>query len=143
MTIYQHKVQIWFWQLHVSIARATLLLLRSGESVRKAVRSDRKAYLAEVQTRVARQDIRNPRELFQALRKAFPATFSARRGGFKPLPQLLTEQGEVALSSEERMHRWRTFFADQEAGFPVSDAQYVSELRLQRRLIVRSDSVFE
>ena len=137
------KVQIWFWQLHVSIARATLLLMRSGESVRKAVRSDRKAYLAEVQTRVARQDIRNPRELFQALRKAFPATFSARRGGFKPLPQLLTEQGEVALTSEERMHRWRTFFADQEAGFPVSDAQYVSELRLQRRLIVRSNSVFE
>ena len=133
----------WFWQMHVSIAQAVLFLLRTGPRVRKAVRQDRVQYLVEVKDRIAQQDLRNPKELFKALRKAFPVARNSRKSSFKPLPQLLDASGEYASSQEERMQRWRTYFAEQESGFPVTDVQYVHELGQQKRLLRHALPVFE
>ena len=136
-------LHLWFWQMHVSVARAMLFLVRTGSHVRHAVRRDRRQYLDNIKQDVACQDIKNSKELFAALRRAFPCTRSARRGGLKPLPQLLMADGSPAVTREERMQRWRSFFAEQEAGFEVTDDQYVLELSAQKQLQADRASVFD
>ena len=137
------QVCTWFWQINVSIARAALFVMRSGRKVRQAVRHDRRLYLEGVKAGVAQQDIKNPKELFAALRRAFPCMRSSRKGGFKPLPQLLLEDGTPASTQEERLQRWRSFFAEQEAGFPVTDAQYVVEFQAQKDLHTGRPTTFD
>ena len=122
----------WFLEVDVSIARAARYLQLSGPSIRRAVRQDRFAYLDGLKRRLEVQDLRNSRELFAALRLAFPQSRKSRRTGFNPLPQVQLPDGTFAASAEERHMRWGTHFAEQEAGFLVSPERYQRELHEQK-----------
>ena len=133
----QDIIQGWFWELDWSLARAIHLLQISGGTVRGALKRDRLAYPASLQARVAQQDLCNPRELFAALRRAFPQARSSRQCGFRPLPQVQLRDGSFAQDQAERTARWGEFFAEQEAGNPVHGDQYVAELAGQKRLAIQ------
>ena len=93
------------------------------------VAADRRAYLDSLAQAAAARDFRNPKELYQALRKAFPAACAARRSRLQPLPMLVTATGEPAVTSEDRATAWRTHFASQESGTLVSADHYARDLR--------------
>ena len=128
----------WFRAIDCSVATATRNLRRTGRDIRLAVKRDRLSYLADLQRRVAQQDLRNPKELYRALRSAFPQARSARRSGFRPLPQLQLADGTFAVTQEERMQRWGQHFAEQESGFALSEHDYVRALRSQKQLTLQA-----
>ena len=122
----------WFQELDVSLARAASVIRRTGSAVRACAKRDRLQYLAQLQERVSRQEIGNSKELFQALRQVFPQARSARRSGHRPLPAVLLPDGTFATSQADRLVRWGEHFAEQEAGFPVTDEEYQSLLCRQK-----------
>ena len=132
----QHRLVVsrWFFELDVSLARAAHGVQVSCKLIRQAVRRDRLSYLESLKQRVASQDLKNPKELFRSLRAAFPQARSARRTGFRPLPQLLLEDGSFATDSQARAERWGSYFAALEAGRAVSPEEYATDLAFQRRL---------
>ena len=128
------KVASWFRELNVSIARAVRFIQLTGSRVRRAVRADRIQHLDAIKAQVARQDLKGPRELFRALRRAFPQARSSRRNGFQPLPQVQLEDGSFAQTQDQRLARWGAFFAEQEAGEVATSASYTAALAEQKEL---------
>ena len=118
----------WFAEVDISIARAVRAIQLSSARVRQAVRQDRLAYLHGLQQQLAERDLKDARALYQALRHAFPQARSSRRSGFQPLPQVQMPSGDFAATREQRLCCWGEFFADQEAGYPVTGSQYQAEL---------------
>ena len=128
------RISEWFRQLDHSLAKAAAFVRKTGRVVRRAVKKDRMRYLQELRDRVAAQDLKNPKELFGSLRRAFPQMRSSRRTGCRPLPQLQLESGRFAVSEEERCSRWGAYFAEQEAGYAISPEGYQNALAVQRQL---------
>ena len=118
--------------MDISIARAVRAIQLSSARVRQAVRQDRLAYLHGLQQQLAERDLKDARALYQALRRAFPQARSSRRSGFQPLPQVQMPSGDFAATREQRLCCWGEFFADQEAGYPVTGSQYQAELAVQK-----------
>ncbi|CAE6971530.1 unnamed protein product, partial [Symbiodinium sp. CCMP2592] len=116
----------WLAEIDVSIARAVIELRRSTQAIRVAVKVDRTAYLQGLAAQVSLCDLREPRKLFAAVRRAFPAAKTSKRSSFVPLPAIRLENGEMAATPEQRNQRWREYFGSQEAGQAVTDEQYVS-----------------
>ena len=127
-------IDVWFYEMDVSIARAVALLQRASASIRQMVRRDRVHFLEQLKTQVASQSLKGPKELFRSLRQVFPQARSSRRSGFQPLPQLLLEDGTVARTAEERTRRWGAYFAEMEAGSCVTDTEYQMALTEQQRI---------
>ena len=114
----------WLAQIDVSVARAVAALNRSTAAIRQAVKLDRVAYLQGLVANVALCDLRSPKRLFAAVRRAFPAARSARTSSLLPLPAIRLEDGTLATTPAERTQRWRDFFGSQEAGVAVSALGY-------------------
>ena len=116
-------------RLHIASAVGCLGRLRL--SLRKAIRSDRAAYLKRLADDVTSATLQQPKQLFAVVYKAFPVVRSKRRGGFCPLPAVLLENGNRARHVEERMQRWTEHFAKQEGGKIVPTAAFDREVRVQ------------
>ena len=125
----------WFAELDCSVARMQYLL-KSGARIRQAVKRERLAYLDGLRDQLSRQELRNTRELYQALRKVFPQARSSRRSGYTALSQVQVLDGTFAATEQERQQRWGDFFAEQEAGALISPAQYREGLARQKALAV-------
>ena len=116
--------ELWFRDLDVSIARALDELNWLTASVRSLVRQDRVAYLEGLVSHLSLADVRQPRELYAAVRRAFPGARAARRATFQALPAIRLADGTMAIDSTARSQRWAEHFAAQEAGEPVSLQDY-------------------
>ena len=126
-----------------SIAQAAMLVYRVGKQIKQAAKTDRAAYLEGLAQAVSLSDLKDPKLLFQRVRKAFPASRTGKRSQFCPLPAVLTTDGELAGSALERQECWRRHFAEQEAGDLIADGAYVTELRRQRQTVVRPKTTFD
>ena len=115
----------WLRVMDVSEAAAVALLHWYGQRLRQAVAGDRRRYLQNLVSGAALRDLRQPRELYQAIRKAFPAARASRRSGIQPLPSLYRQDGTAAATTEERAECWRRHFAAQEGGEDVSPQAYL------------------
>ena len=107
-----------------SIALAGAQLQRTTMVVRRAVRRDRIAHLQSLSDAVSLCDLRDPRRLYAALRRAFPSTRPSRRSGAVPLPFLIGADGSVVSSPAGRAESWRLHFSNQEVGQAVTPAEY-------------------
>ena len=105
----------WLEQIDRSVARALDLLRSLTTAVRAAVRRDRVQYLQGLVDNISLQDRKNPKALYQAVRKAFPTAKAARRSTFQPLPAVELADGTLAPTVLDRQDRWTEFFAEQEA----------------------------
>ncbi|CAE7458715.1 unnamed protein product, partial [Symbiodinium sp. CCMP2592] len=122
----------WLWVMDYSVATAVSALHWLGTRLRTAVAADRRAYLDSLVAAAAARDFKTPRELYQAIRKAFPAAASSRRSRFQPLPMLATQEGEPLPTSEARAEAWRAHFSAQESGVTVTPEEYVQHLVCQK-----------
>ena len=111
-------------QSRLRIARTVGLLGWLRVFLRKAVRTDRAAYLNSLAQRVADSTLHRPKQLFAAVYKAFPLVRSKRRSGFCPLPAVLLDDGSRALDASSRLQRWTEHFAQQEGGLITTYEQY-------------------
>ncbi|CAE7700056.1 rsmH [Symbiodinium sp. CCMP2592] len=119
------RADFWLRAMDVSEASAAALLRWYGRQLRTAVARDRQHYLEGLVTNAAQVDLRSPKDLYKAIRKAFPAARAARRSGIVPLPALVLADGTMAATTEDRALGWRTHFSAQEAGEEVTTADYV------------------
>ena len=97
---------------------------RAAVHIRASVRHDRQSYLQSLADEVTLADLRDPRQLYTAVRRAFPQARTSRRTSLVPLPQVLLANGDVAASPLARAERWRQNFALQEAGGVVDGQAY-------------------
>ena len=118
--------------LRFGIASAACQLGRSGAEIRRHVRRDRLEYLHSLQQNICLHDFRDPRRLYAAVRKAFPALRPSRRSSFAPLPQVRLEDGSLAVTHVQRCERWHSYFSGLEAGDTVSDVEYAAAFARQQ-----------
>ena len=130
----RRTLDTWYRELDMSEAEALHRMYVYGFYLRKQVALDRRRYLQQLAENVRLQDVRDPRALFQAVRKAFPAAKGAKRAAFRPLPAVRDEEGQLVVTAEDRAERFRAFFGAQEAGFEATDEQYVQHMRAQPKL---------
>ena len=108
----------------LAIALAGHFLQVATPKVRQAVKQDRIAYLRSLSDAVTLCDLRDPRRLYQSLRRAFPALRPAKRSGTVPLPMLVRPDGSVVASVQDKAECWRLHFSDQEAGLAITPEEY-------------------
>ena len=118
--------EAWLQDVDVSLARALDLYQELAVALKCAVKRDRLSYLENLQAQVTLQDLRDPRALYAAVRKAFPTAKAARRTAFQPLPAVLLQDGTMAVDTEARLKRWREHFGEQESGLELSPDEYLS-----------------
>ena len=107
------------------LSAATLELTQYCKALRRYL------YDEAAERRRRLQDLKNPANLYGAVRKGFPTARSARRSGLKPLPAVLKPDGAMAVTPAERSECWRQRFAGQEAGVVVDDGEYVERFKRQ------------
>ena len=118
------RAEEWLRAMDYCIATIVELIRESSTAIRAAVRRDRNAYLESLVAEVTTHDMRHPKQLYAAVRKAFPAARSSRRTAFQPLPAVLMADGSMAQSQADRASRWIEFFGEQEAGRKVDAQEY-------------------
>ena len=106
----------WMTALMPDLAQATSMISRLGKRIKACAKADRIAYLQGLVSAVTLADLRNPKDLYQRVRRAFPQTRSARKPLFCPVPAVVTPDGDLAKDVDGRLECWRAHFADQEAG---------------------------
>eukprot|EP00439_Symbiodinium_sp_Y106_P080027 s853_g18.t2 len=106
----------WIRDISVNIARVASRIKSTGMELRSAVRADRAAYLAGLVQAVSLADLRDPKHLYRAVRRAFPKAASKRRQAFTPLPAVEDASGQLAPDREGRQELWRGHFAALENG---------------------------
>ncbi|OLQ10148.1 LINE-1 retrotransposable element ORF2 protein [Symbiodinium microadriaticum] len=121
----QRRAAQWLKDIDYSIAQAVERMNELTVAIKAAVRRDRLTYLQGLVQEVTLQDLRQPKALFAAVRRAFPAAAAARKSKFQPLPAVLKADGELAQTPEERVQRWTAYFQEQEGGLQVTDEQYL------------------
>ena len=133
----------WLWAIDVSIARAIAHIDQLTPQIRCAVKLDRVAYLQGLVQNVTLCDIRQPKQLFMAVKKAFPQARSARRAALQPLPAVRLEDGSIAPDAAARLERWRDFFSCQEAGVELNDTDYADFFAKPDIPVPRDQGVFD
>ena len=139
----QRQVASWLTDIDHSLAHA---LERYGEltvAIRAAVKRDRVRYLESLTTDISLQDLRRPRALYAAVRKAFPKAASARKSLFQPLPAVRLEDGTLARGPEERALRWTAFFQAQEAGLQVTSKEFQDRFLDSGKAVFPEGPVFD
>ncbi|CAE7288476.1 unnamed protein product, partial [Symbiodinium necroappetens] len=116
--------QQWLTDIDISIARAISGMDQLTESIRRAVRIDRTAYLQGLVDNLSLKEVLQPQRLFAAVRKAFPQARSARRAALRPLPAIKGEDGSLVTDPAARNERWRAFFAEQEVERALQSLAY-------------------
>ena len=119
----------WLRQMDLNIAVAVRQLNHLVVDLRRALKLDRITYLHSLVQDIQLQDLRDPKRLFAAVRRAFPQARSARRSGFIPLPAVLCGDGSFAQTPADKLERWRGHFSDQEAGQVVTAEEYCDVFR--------------
>ena len=119
------RANTWFHDMDVSEATAVALLRWFVKALRRGLEGDRLAYLNGLIQQVSLHDLKNPAALYRAVRKAFPTARSARRSGLRPLPAVIGQDGQLASTPSDKAECWRSHFAGQEAGFAVTEAEYL------------------
>ena len=127
-----NALRSWARGVDAEVGQAAMLIFRLGKYVKAAAKRDRVAYLAGLVEAVSLSDLRDPKTLFQRVRRAFPQARSSRRPLFCPLPAVEKADGELATCTEERLECWRAHFAAQEAGDRIDAQDYVQALRDQK-----------
>ena len=108
-----------------TIARLWQAFNHACQQARQAVRADRCAYLQGLVDAVSSSDLRDPRHLFNAVRRAFPKAVPARKSKLLSSPAVELEDGTLAATGPaERAARWRAHFAAQELGQDVTPSAY-------------------
>ncbi|CAE7326979.1 unnamed protein product [Symbiodinium sp. KB8] len=120
------QAELWLQDVDVSLARALQLFDEHATAIRAAVKRDRIAYLSKIQQQVTLQDLRNPKALYAAVRKAFPQAKPSRRRSFQPLPSVALEDGSIAADRQQCTERWIRHFGEQESGTVVTADEYVA-----------------
>ena len=115
----------WLTQLDSSEAQALCALHLTCKTIRRKVAADRLAYLDGLATQASTHTLKDPHQLYKAIRRAFPDTKPSRRSAYKPLPSLRLADGTQAASLAERSEGWRSHFAQQEAGTKIDPSAYV------------------
>ena len=133
----------WADQFLLCIAQAALLIYRVGRHIKSSAKGDRAAYLAKLAHEVTLSDLKDPKLLYQRVRRAFPASRTGKRSQFCPLPAVYNSDGDLAHSMTERQECWRQHFAAQEAGDLIEASDYSIELRRQRNTSTGRESVFD
>ena len=90
----------WLRDVEVSVARALSCLAMTAARLKASVRADRTAYVQQLADDIRLSDLHDPKRLYAAVRRAFPAARSARRSSFRPLPRGYVAQ--VALQPGPR-----------------------------------------
>ncbi|CAE7041785.1 unnamed protein product [Symbiodinium sp. CCMP2592] len=119
----------WTAEIDYSEAEAWHRFHNAGELLRRQVALDRRTYLQQLASEVSLQDVRNPKRLYAAVRKAFPTTRPAKRSSIKALPAVETPSGELAVTAEDRIATWRDHFASQETGTAITGPGYIAHMR--------------
>ncbi|CAE7233843.1 unnamed protein product [Symbiodinium necroappetens] len=122
----------WIKQARHVIAGASGRLRQVGLQLRAAVRQDRAQYLAGLVENISFSDIRDPKHLYRAVRRAFPSAASKRRRAFTPLPAVADKDGVLAADVNEQRALWREYFASLEAGELLPPGGYAQALMCQR-----------
>ncbi|CAE7942908.1 unnamed protein product, partial [Symbiodinium necroappetens] len=122
----------WVRQARYVIAGASGRLRQVGLQLRAALRQDRAQYLAGLVENISFSDIRDPKHLYRAVRKAFPSAASKRRRAFTPLPAVADKDGVLAADVNEQRALWREHFASLEAGELLPPGGYAQALMRQR-----------
>ena len=125
----------------LGLARVIASLQRSARHIRLAVRRDRQTYLQGLRDAVASGDMRDPKQLYACIRKAFPQARSSRKATYQPLPQVRLEDGSLALTSAQRAARWHDHFAQQEGAETIAPAEYPL-LFAEQRFVPPCDGCF-
>ena len=134
---------MWVDHFLLGIAQAALLIYRVGRHIKSSAKGDRVAYLAKLAHEVSLSDLKDPKLLYQRVRRAFPASRTSKRSHFCPLPAVYNADGDLASSAQEHQECWRAHFAEQEAGDLMKDEAYPDELRRQRSAVARSGPIFD
>ena len=119
-------------QVRAWMGQAAMMVFRLGKVIRYRTKADRVSYLQNLAQQVTLADLKDPRQLFQRVRRAFPQAKASRRSSFQPLPAVLDSTGQLANSTTDRLECWRSHFSRQEAGEAVAHADYAGHLRTQR-----------
>ena len=122
----------WVRQASQVLAGASCRLRQVGLQLRAAVRQDRAQYLAGLVESISLSDVRDPKHLFRAVRKAFPSAASKRRRAFTPLPAVADKDGVLAADVTAQRALWREHFASLEAGELLPSGGYAQALTRQR-----------
>ncbi|CAE7849805.1 unnamed protein product [Symbiodinium microadriaticum] len=123
----------WLTAIDYSEALALALYRWYGLRLREQIAAGKRTYFQSLVADASNHTLRRPKELYAAIRKAFPAAKAARRSSLMPLPMLLDAQGQPIATTEARQECWREHFSEQEAGVPVTDQQFVTHLRARHR----------
>ncbi|CAE7879821.1 unnamed protein product, partial [Symbiodinium necroappetens] len=132
----------WLRAIDYVVAETMELLFEVSTAVRAAVKRDRIGYLDGLVKDVTVQDMRAPKALYTAVRRAFAGAKSARRSTFQPLPTVLLEDGQLAQSHADRVDRWAAFFGSQEAGVRVTADEYKQRFACPDIPVGNADPVF-
>ncbi|CAE7889137.1 hypothetical protein AK812_SmicGene17289 [Symbiodinium microadriaticum] len=122
----------WITSTHRRIASALRMVRCVGFHLRQAIRTDRAVYLEGLVHSITLADVKDPKHLFRAVRKAFPSAASKRRQAFTPLPAVMDEQGILAPDVPSQRDLWRAHFAGLEAGEKLEPGQYAAAFQDQR-----------
>ncbi|CAE7403217.1 unnamed protein product [Symbiodinium sp. CCMP2592] len=122
----------WTHETRCNIAQVSDRIHQVGLELRLAVRQDRADYLAGLVKDISLSDLRNPKSLYRAVRKAFPAAASKRRQSFQPLPAVQGPDGVLATDSAQRRELWRAHFASLEDGEKLEPGAYSHALAVQK-----------
>ncbi|CAE7555966.1 unnamed protein product [Symbiodinium sp. CCMP2456] len=138
-----HQANSWLRDVYQDIAIGSRRLDQLGRDLRASAKHDRGNYLQSLVQRVALADIKDPKHLFRAVRKAFPGAASKRRQSFIPLPAVELPDGTLACSPDHRQEAWRSHFSELEAGEAIDPAGYPALFREQRLAYQHSVPVFD
>ena len=133
----------WIRDISVNIARVASRIKSTGMELRSAVRADRAAYLAGLVQAVSLADLRDPKHLYRAVRRAFPKAASKRRQAFTPLPAVEDASGQLAPDREGRQELWRGHFAALENGEKLEPGAYPAAFREQRKAATAGRPCFD
>ena len=133
----------WEREMSASIAGVVSRIRHTGAELRTAVRADRAAYLAGLVRDVSLADLRDPKHLYRAVRRAFPKPSSRRRQAFTPLPAVEDDQGSLAPDRERRQELWRGHFAALESGERLAPGAYPNAFREQRQAATIGPACFD
>ncbi|CAE7269223.1 R1 [Symbiodinium microadriaticum] len=133
----------WVRQARQALAGASGRLRQVGLQLRAAVRQDRAQYLAGLVENISFSDIRDPKHLYRAVRKAFPSAASKRRRAFTPLPAVADKDGVLAADVKAQRALWREHFASLESGELLPPGGYAQALMNQKAANVLQTPCFD
>ena len=125
------RARRWLSQIDHSRAAALAIYRVFGIQLRCAIAAGKRSYLRSLASLAAQFGLGQAKELYGAIRRAFPTARSSRRSSLHPLPMLVDAKGASIVTSEGRAECWRAHFASQEAGALATPEEYSARRQQQ------------